>query len=36
MTTLRAAKASLRGITSLREHGFGVKCIQEYHPVRGK
>jgi carbamoyl-phosphate synthase large subunit len=33
MTTMRAAKASLQGISSLREHGFGVKCIQEYHPV---
>jgi carbamoyl-phosphate synthase large subunit len=32
MTTMRAAKASLRGIRSLRERGFGVKCIQEYHP----
>jgi carbamoyl-phosphate synthase large subunit len=31
MTTMRAAKASLRGIRSLREHGFDVKCIQEYH-----
>ena len=31
MTTMRAAKASVRGIRSLREHGFGVKCIQEYH-----
>jgi carbamoyl-phosphate synthase large subunit len=31
MTTMRAAKASLQGISSLREHGFGVKCIQEYH-----
>jgi carbamoyl-phosphate synthase large subunit len=30
MTTMRAAKASLRGITSLRAHGFDVKCIQEY------
>jgi carbamoyl-phosphate synthase large subunit len=35
MTTMRAAKASLRGISSLREQGFGVKCIQEYHPARG-
>ena len=31
MTTMRAAKASLGGIRSLRERGFGVKCIQEYH-----
>jgi carbamoyl-phosphate synthase large subunit len=31
MTTMRAAKASLRGISSLRAQGFGVKCIQEYH-----
>jgi hypothetical protein len=29
---MRAAKASLQGISSLREQGFGVKCIQEYHP----
>jgi carbamoyl-phosphate synthase large subunit len=35
MTTMRAAKASLRGIRSLREQGFGVKCIQEYHPKAG-
>jgi carbamoyl-phosphate synthase large subunit len=32
MTTMRAAKASVRGIRSLREHGFDVKCIQEFHP----
>ncbi|HEX4083836.1 MAG TPA: carbamoyl-phosphate synthase large subunit [Chthoniobacteraceae bacterium] len=32
MTTMRAAKASVRGIRSLKEQGFGVKCIQEYHP----
>jgi len=31
MTTMRAAKASLQGITSLSAQGFGVKCIQEYH-----
>jgi len=31
MTTMRAAKASVRGIRSLKEHGFDVKCIQEYH-----
>ena len=31
MTTMRAAKASVRGIRSLREQGFSVKCIQEYH-----
>jgi len=31
MTTMRAAKASVQGIRSLREQGFGVKCIQEYH-----
>ncbi|MGA3170947.1 MAG: carbamoyl-phosphate synthase large subunit [Chthoniobacteraceae bacterium] len=31
MTTMRAAKASLRGIRSLLQQGFGVKCIQEYH-----
>jgi carbamoyl-phosphate synthase large subunit len=31
MTTMRAAKASVRGIRSLREQGFDVKCIQEYH-----
>ena len=36
MTTMRAAKASLRGIRSLREQGFGVKCIQEYHPTAAK
>jgi carbamoyl-phosphate synthase large subunit len=34
MTTMRAAKASLRGISSLRERGFGVKCIQEFHPPK--
>jgi len=28
---MRAAKASVQGIRSLREQGFGVKCIQEYH-----
>ena len=33
MTTMRAAKASLQGIRSLREQGFGVKCIQEFHPA---
>ena len=33
MTTMRAAKASLQGITSLREQGFEVKCIQEFHAV---
>jgi carbamoyl-phosphate synthase large subunit len=32
MTTMRAARASLQGIRSLREQGFGVKCIQEFHP----
>jgi carbamoyl-phosphate synthase large subunit len=31
MTTMRAAKASVQGIRSLRERGFDVKCIQEYH-----
>ena len=31
MTTMRAAKASLGGITSMRARGFDVKCIQEYH-----
>jgi carbamoyl-phosphate synthase large subunit len=31
MTTMRAAKASLGGISSMRKQGFGVKCIQEYH-----
>jgi len=34
MTTMRAAKASVRGIRSLREQGFGVKSIQEYHEKR--
>jgi len=32
MTTMRAAKASVRGIRSMKEQGFGVKCLQEYHP----
>ena len=36
MTTMRAAKASLRGIRSLREHGFDVKCIQEFHATPSK
>ena len=31
MTTMRAAKASLQGIRSLQEHGFGVKSLQEFH-----
>ncbi len=31
MTTMRAAKASVQGIKSMREQGFSVKCIQEYH-----
>ena len=35
MTTLSAARASLRGIRSLREQGFRVKCIQEYHAKAG-
>jgi carbamoyl-phosphate synthase large subunit len=30
-TTLRAARASLEGIRSLREHGLEVKTLQEYH-----
>ena len=31
MTTLRAARASVEGIRALREHGLGVKSLQEYH-----
>ena len=31
MTTLSAARASLRGIRSLQEHGITVKTLQEYH-----
>jgi hypothetical protein len=31
MTTLSAARASLRGIRSLQEHGVTVKTLQEYH-----
>ncbi len=31
MTTMRAAEASLKGIRSLQEKGFGVKSLQEFH-----
>jgi len=31
MTTLSAARASLRGIQSLQKHGLSVKTLQEYH-----
>ena len=31
MTTLSAARASLRGIRSLQERGISVKTLQEYH-----
>ena len=31
MTTMRAAKASLQGIRSMQQHGFGVKSLQEFH-----
>ncbi len=31
MTTLSAARASLRGIRSLQQHGVSVKTLQEYH-----
>ena len=31
MTTLSAARASLRGIRSLQEHGISVRTLQEYH-----
>jgi carbamoyl-phosphate synthase large subunit len=32
MTTLSGAKAALLGIAALRQHGYGVKCLQEYRP----
>jgi carbamoyl-phosphate synthase large subunit len=32
ITTLRAARASIQGIRALKEHGFSVKPLQEYHP----
>ncbi len=32
ITTLRAAKASLDGISALREKGLSVKALQDYHP----
>jgi carbamoyl-phosphate synthase large subunit len=31
MTTLSGAKAAARGIASLKEAGYGVKTLQEYH-----
>lgn len=32
MTTLSGAKAALLGIAALRQHGYEVKCLQEYRP----
>ncbi|MCS7090710.1 MAG: carbamoyl-phosphate synthase large subunit [Limisphaera sp.] len=32
MTTLSGAKAALLGIAALRQHGYDVKCLQEYRP----
>ena len=34
ITTLRAARASLKGIRALRERGLHVKALQEYHAPR--
>jgi carbamoyl-phosphate synthase large subunit len=31
MTTLSGAKAAALGIAALRQHGYGVKTLQEYH-----
>ena len=31
MTTLSAARASIRGIRSLQERGMRVRPLQEYH-----
>ncbi len=31
MTTIRGAKAAILGIKALRERGYGVKTLQEYH-----
>ncbi|HWT79530.1 MAG TPA: carbamoyl-phosphate synthase large chain, partial [Candidatus Methylomirabilis sp.] len=31
MTTLSGAKAAALGIASLRQSGYGVKTLQEYH-----
>jgi hypothetical protein len=31
MTTLSGAKAAALGIAALKERGYGVKTVQEYH-----
>jgi carbamoyl-phosphate synthase large subunit len=31
MTTISGAKAAALGIAALRDKGYGVKCLQEYH-----
>jgi len=31
MTTISGAKAAALGIAAIREKGYGVKCLQEYH-----
>jgi carbamoyl-phosphate synthase large subunit len=30
MTTLRAARMSIRAIKAIKSGGYGVKCLQEY------
>jgi carbamoyl-phosphate synthase large subunit len=31
MTTISSAKAAVQGIAALKERGYGVRTIQEYH-----
>jgi biotin operon repressor len=31
MTTLRGARAAAKGIAALRQHGYQVRTLQEYH-----
>lgn len=33
MTTMSGAKAAVRGIAALKQGGFSVKALQEYHPA---